>query len=113
MEACIFCKIINRQAPAEIIYENNHVIAFYGLHSFTDKHVLVVPKKHIVNVMDLKPEDGKIITEIHFAIQEIAKLLKIDESGFRVITNTNKEGGQEVFHMHYHLVGGRPLKWDM
>jgi len=113
MEDCIFCKIINRQAPAEIIYETHDVISFYGLHSFTRAHVLVVPKKHIVNMMDLKVEDASIIANIHFAIQEIAKQLGIDESGFRVITNTNKEGGQDVFHMHYHLVGGRQLKWDM
>lgn len=113
MEECIFCKIINRQAPAEIIYETDDVIAFYGLHSFTRAHVLVVPKKHIVNIMDLKPEDAKVIANIHFAIQELAKKLEVDESGFRVITNTNKEGGQDVFHMHYHLVGGRQLKWDI
>lgn len=113
MTDCIFCKIINREEPAEIIYENDYVISFYGLHSFTRAHVLVVPKKHIVNIMDLNPEDGPIIAEIHFAIKEIAKQLDIDESGFRVITNTNKEGGQEVYHMHYHLVGGRQLKWDM
>jgi histidine triad (HIT) family protein len=105
--------MIKREAPANIIYENEYVICFYGLHSFTDAHVLVVPKKHIVNIMDIEREDGPIIAEIHFAIKEIAKQLGIDESGFRVITNTNKEGGQEVFHMHYHLVGGRQLKWDM
>lgn len=113
MEDCIFCKIINRLAPADIIFENEHVISFYGLHSFTKAHVLVVPKKHIVNIMDIQPEDATIIAEIHFAIQKIAKQLGIDESGFRVITNTNKEGGQDVFHMHYHVVGGRQLKWDM
>jgi histidine triad (HIT) family protein len=113
MKDCIFCKIIKREAPAEIIFENEHVISFYGLHSFTRAHVLVVPKKHIINLMDVKLEDANIITEIHFAIQTIAKQLGIDENGFRVITNTNKEGGQDVFHMHYHLVGGRQLKWDM
>lgn len=113
MKDCIFCKIIKREKPADIIFENEHVISFYGLESFTKAHVLVVPKKHIVNVMDIKPEDGEIVAEIHFAIQKIAKILNIDESGFRVITNTNKEGGQEVYHMHYHLVGGRQLKWDM
>lgn len=113
MEDCIFCKIIKREAPAKIIFENEHVISFYGLHFTTNAHVLVVPKKHIVNVMDIQPEDAHIIAEIHFAIQEVAKLLGIDESGFRVITNTNKHGQQEVFHMHYHLIGGRQLKWDM
>lgn len=113
MEDCIFCKIIDRKAPADIIFENEHVISFYGLHSFTRAHVLVVPKKHIVNIMDIQAEDAHIIAEIHFAIQKIAKQLEIDESGFRVITNTNKEGGQDIFHMHYHLVGGRQLKWDM
>lgn len=113
MMSCIFCKIINREAPAEIIFENEHVISFYGLSSFTKAHVLVVPKKHIVNVMDIQPEDGHIIAEIHQAIKVIAKDLKIDQSGFRVITNTGQHGGQEVYHMHYHLVGGRQLKWDM
>ena len=113
MKDCIFCKIIKKEVPAEIIYENEHVISFYGLTSIADVHVLIVPKKHIENIMDVKEEDGIIIAEIHKAFQVIAKKFGIDKSGFRVLTNTGKHGQQEVYHMHYHLVGGRQLKWDM
>ena len=113
MKDCIFCKIIRREVPAEIIYENEHVISFCGLTSIADVHVLVVPKKHIENIMDIKEEDVIIIAEIHKAFQVLAKKFGIDKSGFRILTNTGKHGQQEIYHMHYHLVGGRQLKWDM
>lgn len=113
MKDCIFCKIIKREAPAEIIYENEHVICFCGLTSSAPVHVLVIPKKHIENIMDIGEDDGEIIVEIHKAFQVIAKKFGVDKSGFRVLTNTFEHGQQEVYHMHYHLLGGRQLKWDM
>lgn len=113
MDDCIFCKIVKREAPAEIIYENEHVICFYGLTFSAPVHILVIPKKHIENIMDIKEEDGIIIAEIHKTFQVLAKKFGIDKSGFRVLTNTFEHGGQEVYHMHYHLIGGRQLKWGM
>ncbi|MFA9559502.1 histidine triad nucleotide-binding protein [Evansella sp. AB-rgal1] len=110
---CIFCKIVNRETPAEIIYEDEYVISFYGLHFSAPVHALVIPKKHIDNIMDIKEDDEKIIYKIHHGIQEVAKILGVEKDGFRVITNTGQHGQQEVYHMHYHLIGGRQLKWEM
>lgn len=113
MNECVFCKIINRELETEIVFENDYVISFYGLTSETDAHVLVVPKKHIENVLDISDDDSIYIVEIHKAFKIISKLLKVDESGFRIITNTGKHGQQEIMHLHYHLIGGRQLKWEM
>lgn len=110
--SCVFCEIIDRQEPATIIYEDDHVISFYGLDSVTKAHVLVVPKKHIENILDIKDEDEKYIFKVHQGIQKVAKILKIDKSGFRVITNTGAHGQQEIYHIHYHVIGGRQLKWE-
>ncbi|MBP3951732.1 HIT domain-containing protein [Halalkalibacter suaedae] len=110
---CVFCQVVNREEPAEIIYEDEDVIAFYGLHFSAPVHALVIPKKHIENIMDIKEGDEKIIYKIHLGLQEVAKILGVEEDGFRVITNTGKHGQQEVYHMHYHIIGGRQLKWEM
>lgn len=113
MTNCVFCKIINREIEAEIVYENDFVISFYGLTSETDAHVLVVPKKHITNILDITNEDSVYILEIHKAFNKVARILGIDESGFRIISNTGVHGQQEIMHLHYHLVGGRQLIWKM
>ncbi|MCK0473247.1 HIT domain-containing protein [Halalkalibacter sp. APA_J-10(15)] len=110
---CIFCKIVNREAPAEMIYEDEDVMAFYGLHSSAPIHALVIPKKHIENIMDIKVGDERMIYNIHHGLQEVAKILGISSDGFRVITNTGKHGQQEIYHLHYHIIGGRQLKWEM
>ncbi|CAM4479048.1 HIT domain-containing protein [Paenibacillus tarimensis] len=110
--SCVFCRIIDRQEPAQIIYEDDHVISFYGLHSVTNAHVLVVPKKHIRNVLDIKEEDQEYIMKIHLGIQQVAKILNIDKTGFRVVTNTGVHGQQEIYHIHYHVIGGRQLIWE-
>ncbi len=110
---CIFCKIINQDVSAEVIYEDEYVISFYGLHFSAPVHALVVPKKHIKNIMDITLEDERIIFKIHEALQKVAKILEIDEEGFRVITNTGINGQQEIQHMHYHIIGGRQLEWKM
>lgn len=113
MSQCVFCEIVEGKREAKILYENEYVMAFYGLHFMADVHVLVIPKKHIENIMDISDEDDQIIAEIHKAIKVIAKKFGVDETGFRVITNTGKDGQQEVYHMHYHVIGGRQLKWEM
>ncbi|WP_078552001.1 histidine triad nucleotide-binding protein [Bacillus alkalicellulosilyticus] len=110
---CIFCKIVNREAPADIIYEDEQVISFYGLHFSAPVHALVIPKKHIMNVMDIQEDDERIVYKIHQGIQEVAKILGVENDGFRVITNTGQHGQQEINHLHYHIIGGRQLKWDM
>lgn len=105
----IFTKIINREIPADIVYENDMIIAFKDIDPKALVHILVVPKKEIPTINDIKKEDFKYITKIYEAIQEITKKFGIAESGYRIITNCNKHGGQEVYHLHFHILGGEQL----
>lgn len=106
---CIFCKIIKHEIPSNVVFENENVIAFEDLNPVAKVHVLVVPKKHIESLMDIKEEDNTYIIEIHKAIKEVAKIKNIDKDGFRVITNCGENGGQTVKHLHYHVIGGEKL----
>lgn len=110
---CVFCEIVSGEKPADILYENKGAIAFYGLHFSAPAHAIIIPKKHIENVLDIVSGDSDAIFYTHLAIKEVAKILNIDNDGFRVITNTGKHGQQEVYHLHYHLIGGRQLNWEM
>ncbi|RED66128.1 HIT domain-containing protein [Cohnella lupini] len=111
--SCIFFRIIAREEPAEIIYEDDDVISFYGLHDMAPVHALVIPKKHIENIMDIEDHDESIIFKCHIGIKNVARKLGVDQAGFRIITNTGKHGQQEIYHLHYHLIGGRELTWQM
>ncbi len=107
---CIFCKIIKKEIPAEIVFENENVIAFKDLNPQAPFHFLVIPKQHLETVNDLQTNSeigGKVIS----ASAKIAKKFGFSESGYRTIFNCNKDGGQEVFHLHLHLLGGRKLNW--
>ncbi len=107
--ASIFTKIINREIPAAIVFENDKVIAFKDINPQAPIHILVVPKKEIATINDIKEEDKELIGEVYLAIGKIAKDLEIAEEGYRVIANCNEYGGQEVFHIHFHLLGGEKL----
>ena len=109
MDDCVFCKIINKEIPANIVYESDKAMAFDDAFPVAKVHTLVVPKKHISNMMELKDEDMEYIAEIHKAIQEVARIKGVDETGFRVITNYGADGGQTVMHLHYHVIGGEHL----
>ncbi|ASS76358.1 histidine triad nucleotide-binding protein [Tumebacillus algifaecis] len=113
MSDCIFCKIVAGEIPSKKIYEDDHVLAFHDINPIAPVHALVIPKKHIQSVLHVGLEDGETVHKIHLAIQEVAKILGVAESGFRVITNTGEHGQQTVFHIHYHVIGGRQLNWDM
>ncbi len=107
--ATIFTKIINREIPSDIVFENDKVIAFKDINPQAPVHILVVPKKEIPTINDIKPEDKELIGEIYLAIGKIAQEMGIAEEGYRVIANCNEYGGQEVFHIHFHLLGGEKL----
>lgn len=107
--ATIFTKIINREIPSDIVFENDKVIAFKDINPQAPIHILVVPKKEIATINDIKPEDKELIGEVYLAIGKIAQELGIVEEGYRVIANCNEYGGQEVFHIHFHLLGGEKL----
>lgn len=109
MEDCIFCKIINKEVPSTIVYEDEDVIAFKDIHPVTPVHILVIPKKHISSLVDLKEEDEAIIGKIYTVINKIAKQEGILDKGFRVIVNCGEDGGQVVKHIHFHLLGGKKL----
>ena len=109
MENCIFCKIINKEIPSEIIYEDEEIISFKDINPAAPVHVLVIPKKHIEKITDLKKEDEAIIGKIYTVINEVAIKVGVEKDGFRVITNCGENGGQEVKHIHFHILGGKKL----
>lgn len=106
---CLFCKIINGEIGSEKVYENDYVYAFKDIHPVAPVHVLVIPKIHIANMNEINEENGEYIKHIYIAIKEIAKMLNIDEPGYRVICNCGEDGGQVVHHLHFHLLGGKHL----
>ena len=106
---CIFCKIIKKELPADIVYEDEDVIAFRDIHPVAPVHVLVIPKKHISSLVYLNEEDQMVIGKIYITINKIAEMEGIKENGFRVIANCGKDGGQLIGHIHFHLLGGKEL----
>ena len=109
MSDCIFCKIINREIPATIVYEDECVLAFNDINPVAPVHVLVIPKQHIESVSQLNKEKSGILSNIYLAINKIAEKLGVKGNGFRVIVNNGKDGGQVVYHLHFHLIGGKSL----
>ncbi len=109
MEDCIFCKIIKKEIPSKIVYESDEIMAFRDLNPVAPVHILVIPKKHLSSLLDLNEEDEKLVGKIYTVINKIAKQEGIDEKGFRVVVNCGEDGGQEVKHLHFHLIGGKKL----
>ncbi|MCD6436203.1 MAG: histidine triad nucleotide-binding protein [Clostridiales bacterium] len=111
MENCIFCKIVNGEIPSEFVYEDDLMVAFNDLNPQAPVHVLFVPKKHIESLDTASAEDFESFGKMLKAIREYAKNKGFAEDGYRVIINVNKMGGQEVYHIHFHLVAGRQMQW--
>lgn len=109
--SCLFCKIITREIPASIVYEDDAVLAFNDINPQASTHVLVVPKQHIATVNDLEPAHDALVGTLVRSAAAIAKARGIDASGYRTVFNTNRDAGQTVFHIHLHLLGGRNLGW--
>ncbi len=107
----IFTKIINREIPAKIAYENDHVLAFYDNNPQAPHHILIVPKAEIPTINDLTPAQAPLIGELFLAAQALAAQLGVAESGYRVVMNCNQDAGQTVFHLHLHFLAGRTLHW--
>lgn len=110
MEDCIFCKIANKEIPADIVYEDENIIAFKDLNPAAPTHLLFIPRKHIPTLMDVDGENGQLLGDLHRAVARVAREQGL-ESGFRLVSNCNKDAGQEVFHIHYHLLAGRLFRW--
>ena len=110
MNDCLFCKIINGEIPSSKVYEDDEILAFRDINPVAPVHILVIPKKHIDSLVKLEKEDELLIGKIYTIINKIAKQEGIDENGFRVIVNCGEDGGQEVKHLHFHLIGGKKLR---
>lgn len=108
MTDCIFCKIVAKQIPAKTVYEDSDLIVFHDIHPKAPVHLLVVPKKHIQSLAHLHPEDSELMGRLTLKLAAIAKEQGLT-AGFRTIINTGPGGGQEVFHIHYHVLGGPKL----
>ena len=111
MAECLFCRIINREIPATIVYEDDRIVAFNDINPQAPTHVLVVPRRHIATLNDLTPEDDQLAGEVVRRAAAIASQRGIARGGYRTVFNTNAEAGQTVFHIHLHLIGGRPMHW--
>lgn len=111
MPNCLFCSIIEGKVKGEIIYQDDTVLAFKDIRPEAPVHVLIVPRKHIESVSSLQPQDVHIIGAIFMTAAKLASVLGIAESGYRVVVNNGADAGQSVFHLHYHLLGGRLMRW--
>ena len=111
MSDCLFCKIINRELPASIVYEDEHILAFNDIKAQAPTHVLVVPKRHIATLNEISANDDQIVGELVRRAAEIARERGLSAGGFRTVFNTNRDAGQTVFHIHLHLLGGRAMHW--
>lgn len=109
MEDCIFCKIIKKEIPSEIVYEDEGIIAFKDINPAAPIHILVIPKKHIAKVTDIMPEDEALVGKMYTVINKIAKEQGFAEDGFRMIINCGRDAGQEVMHLHFHILAGTKM----
>ena len=109
MDECIFCKIVDGQAPAIIIHKDEEVTAFRDIHPVAPTHILIVPNKEIPTVNDMRIDDEQLVGHMFTVAQQIALREGIAEDGYRLLVNCNKNAGQEVFHLHMHFFAGRPL----
>lgn len=108
---CLFCKIADKTIPSQIVYETDDIFAFRDITPQAPEHILIIPKVHISTLNDITAENSVVVSRIYEAAAHIAKSLGIAEDGYRVVSNCNSAAGQSVFHIHFHLLGGRSLVW--
>lgn len=109
MSECIFCKIINKEIPSQIVFEDEQVLAFKDINPAAPVHLLVIPKKHRESLNDIDAADEALLGHILVVAKKLAQELGIADSGYRVVNNCGDDGGQVVKHLHFHLIGGQPL----
>jgi histidine triad (HIT) family protein len=109
MSDCLFCKIIEKKIPAKIVHEDDQTLAFDDINPQAPVHTLIIPKKHVVAVEDCK--DPGLLAHLLITCTKIAKQKGLTESGYRIVTNTGRDSGQTVFHLHLHVLGGRNMTW--
>ena len=109
MTDCIFCKIVRGEIPCTKVYEDDAVLAFDDIHPAAPVHVVIIPKQHIPTLMDVDVEHTDMARRLFAGVQAVAKIKKVDESGFRLVANVKSDGTQLVYHLHMHLIGGHRL----
>lgn len=110
MDDCIFCSIIAGRIPSDFIYEDDEIVVFKDINPKAPVHVLIVPRKHIAGVNDVTEEDAPLLGNLFVVARKIAEQTKVAQAGYRLVVNTGREGGQEVDHLHIHLLGGRQMR---
>lgn len=108
---CLFCKIASHEIPSKIVLENDLLLAFHDVKPAAPTHVLVIPKRHITSLSDAKPEDAAMLGALLLAVIEVADKTGLMATGYRTVLNSGPNAGQSVFHLHVHVLGGRPMAW--
>lgn len=108
---CLFCKIIKRDIPSDIVFEDDHVLAFRDIDPKAPTHILIIPKKHIATLNDIGEEDLEVVGRLQYTAAQLAREQGFADDGYRVVMNCNELGGQTVYHIHMHLMGGRQFTW--
>jgi histidine triad (HIT) family protein len=111
MSDCIFCKMVAGEIQPDVVYEDDDVLAFRDINPVTPHHLLVIPRRHIATTNDLDPGDAELVGKLYLAAAKVAAELGFAEAGYRTVMNCNSDGGQLVFHIHLHLMGGRAMGW--
>lgn len=109
MDNCLFCKMVNHEIEPDIVYEDEKFLAFKDINPVAPVHILIIPKKHLQSIAELKEKDAALIGELHLLAVKLAEAAGVKDSGFRLVTNAGQDSGQQVPHLHFHLIGGRFL----
>jgi histidine triad (HIT) family protein len=111
MNGCLFCAVVDGKINANIVYQDDRIVAFRDIKPQAPVHILIIPRKHVAGVLDIEPDDYALVGEIFHVASRLAREEGIADSGFRVVVNSGADAGQSVFHLHYHLIGGRLMSW--
>lgn len=111
MTDCLFCKIAAKEIKANIIFEDPSLIAFHDIEPQAPQHILIIPRKHIATLNDITAEDGPMLSQLLLTAKQLAAEFALAEPGYRILINCNQGGGQAVYHLHMHLLGGRQMHW--
>lgn len=111
MKNCLFCKIVNHEVDARIVFEDERVLAFEDIDPKAPVHVLIIPKKHYATLLDVPEEESDLMWHILKVARGVARIKRVADRGFRIVSNCNPESGQSVYHLHFHVLGGRQMQW--
>lgn len=111
MAECLFCRIVAKEIPSKVVYEDKQVLAFHDINPAAPVHVLIVPKQHRTSLLDVTPDDQAVLGHLQLVAGQLAREFGLEERGFRLVSNCGEEGGQTIGHLHFHLLGGRTLQW--